>query len=95
MKVRLAYGSMVLFDLFYTHLHVVQMCVNNRSYAVTDPEGNVVSGRAEWDILFRNIWHNVPNVPEKDKNVPRCRRRNPPLSEATGPFERARRNSCQ
>jgi len=52
------------------------------------------SGRVEWDMLFRSIWHNVPNVPEKDKNVPRCRRRNPPLSEATGPFERAPRHSC-
>ncbi len=40
------------------------------------------------------MWLSEPHVPEKDKNVPCCRRRNTPLSSANGPFERAPRKSC-
>jgi len=29
----------------------------------------------KYRFFFRNIWLSEPNVPEKDKKVPRCRRR--------------------
>ena len=40
------------------------------------------------------MWRSEPHVPEQDKNVPCCRRRNTPLSRANGPFESTPDNSC-
>ncbi|MFP4440444.1 MAG: hypothetical protein ACLFVO_24680 [Chloroflexaceae bacterium] len=38
--------------------------------------GVIASGRAEWNILFQEMWHVVPHFLKKKQKVPRCRRRN-------------------
>ncbi len=49
--------------------------VKYRSYAVPDPQENCASGRAEDSDLFHKNSHEMQAFCEKDKTVPRCRRR--------------------
>ncbi len=48
---------------------------NDRTYVVTDPKGNFVSGRMEPDILFGKKWRSEPLFSKKIEKVVCCRRR--------------------
>ena len=75
--------------------------VIHRSYAVGSnpgvcPDTWPGSPPAGWKIFFfcRNIWHNVQDVPAKDKNVPCCRRRSRRLGLTAGRNRLPPRTSC-